>query len=163
MSSPRVLEERVIFGRDIHPEINACLQEAVACADDFERARELFYRARDMQPDQLEVYIALYKFCFYRGHLDEAEQVALDALQQAARRGGFAADWMLLDETVTDWTEQEGAARIYLYSLKALAFIRLRKGLHQEARQLLAKLQQLDALDLVGGSVIMDLAEALPA
>ena len=156
-----MLEERVVFGRDIKPEVNACLQEAVACADDFERARALFYRARDMQPDQLEVYIALYKFCFYRGHLDEAEQVALDALQQSAQRGDFLADWSQLDDASTDWSQQEGPARVYLYSLKALAFIRLRKGQHEAARQVLAKLKQLDTDDLVGGSVIMTLAEAL--
>lgn len=138
-----------------------CLQQAVACASDFERARKFLYRARDLQPDQLEVYIALYKFCFYRGHLDEAEQVALAALQQAAKRGGFTPEWQQLDTASTDWTQHEGAARVYLYSLKALAFICLRKNNHDEARQLLAKLQQLDTQDLVGSSVIMDLAQAL--
>jgi tetratricopeptide (TPR) repeat protein len=161
LNATQAFEERVVFGRDISPEVNICLQEAVACADDFERARDLLYRARDMQPDQLEVYIALYKFCFYRGHLDEAEQVALDALQQAAKRGGFTPDWQQLNTTSTDWTQHEGAARVFLYSLKALAFIRLRKGMQDEARQLLAKLQQLDTQDLVGSSVIMDLAQAL--
>ena len=161
MNPTSVLEERVVFGRDIPPAVNACLQEAVACADDFERARELFYRARDMQPDQLEVYIALYKFCFYRGHLDEAEQVALDALQQSAKRGGFTADWQALETASTDWSLHEGPARVFLYSLKALAFIRLRKGDHDVAKNILAKLQQLDTQDLVGGSVIMTLAEAL--
>lgn len=157
----QVLEERVHFGKDIHPEVNACLQEAVACASDFDRARALLYKARDIQPDQLEVYVALYKFCFYRGFLDEAEQVARDALQQSARNGGFEADWQQLDENSTDWTLGEGPARLYLYSLKALSFIRLRQGQHEQARASLAKLKQLDVNDLVGGSVIMELAEAL--
>jgi len=155
------IEERVVFGRDIPAEINACLQQAVACADDFERARALFYRARDMAPDQLEVYIALYKFCFYRGHFAEAEQVALDALAQSAARGHFSADWQLLDAATTDWSIAEGAARVYLYSLKALAFIRLRIGDHPSSREILCKLEQLDPHDLVGGSVISTLAEAL--
>lgn len=161
MSSMQVLEERVHFGKNIAPEVNACLQEAVACAADFDRARALLYKARDLQPDQLEVYVALYKFCFYRGFLDEAEQVALDALVQSASNGGFEADWTQLTETSTDWTQQEGPARLYLYSLKALSFIRLRQGKHDEARASLAKLKQLDVNDLVGGSVIMELAEAL--
>lgn len=161
MNTTSVIEERVVFGRNISVEVNACLQQAVACADDFERARELFYRARDIQPDQLEVYIALYKFCFYRGHFDEAEQVALDALQQSSSRGSFSVDWSLLDETSTDWSQQEGPARVYLYSMKALAFIRLRLGQHQSAKQVLAKLQQLDKQDLIGSSVITTLAEAL--
>lgn len=160
-----MIEECVVFGRDVAPEINTCLQEAVACASDFERARDLLYRARDMardmQPPQLEVYIALYKFCFYRGHLEEAEQVALDALEQSAQSGGFPKDWQQLDATSTDWLQQEGPARVYLYSLKALAFIRLRKGDHDSALQILVKLQQLDIQDLVGGSVIIELAEAL--
>lgn len=154
-------EERVVFGRDIPPEVNACLQEAVASAHDFDKARELLYRARDIQPDQLEVYVALYKFCFYRGHFDEAEQVAMDALKQSAEAGGFNNDWNQLESTSADWTVSEGSARLYLYSLKALAFISLRKGLYDTARQILLKLQQLDPEDQVGSSVIMDLAEAV--
>lgn len=161
MNSLHDFEERVVFGRNIPPQVNACLQEAVACADDFERSRELLYRAREMKPDQLEVYIALYKICFYRGHFDEAEQVALDTLQQSAKDAGFDDDWQQLNTDSTDWTVDEGPARLYLYSLKALAFIYLRKGQHDVARQVLNKLQQLDLNDLVGGSVIMDLAEAL--
>ena len=107
-STVNVMEERVLFARDIKPEVNACLQSAVACADDFERARELLYQARDMDPDQLEVYIALYKFLFYRGRLDEAEEVAEQALQRAAMRGGFFEDWQRLTSTSTDWFKKMG-------------------------------------------------------
>lgn len=160
-SAVSVMEERVLFARDIKPEVNACLQSAVACADDFERARQLLYEAREMDPDQLEVYIALYKFLFYRGRLDEAEQVAQDALQRAAIRGGFNGDWQQLTTESTDWSQEDGPARTYLYSLKALAFIRLRKGEHESGRALLARLQELDPQDQVGGSVIRQLAEAL--
>lgn len=160
-SAVRVMEERVLFARDITPEVNACLQSAVACADDFDRARELLYQARELDPDQLEVYIALYKFLFYRGHLDEAEQVAEEALQRAALRGGFHADWRQLTSTSSDWSQEDGPARTYLYSLKALAFISLRQGEHVQGCALLEKLQQLDPQDLVGGSVIRQLAEAL--
>ncbi len=160
-SSVSVMEERVLFGRDINPEVNACLQSAVACADDFERARALLYQARELDPDQLEVYVALYKFLFYRGRLDEAEKVALEALSTAARRGGFPSEPEQLTPDSTDWNIEDGPARTYLYSLKALAFIRLRQGKHEEGRVLLDLLQQLDPQDQVGGSVISQLAEAL--
>jgi len=155
------MEERVLFARDIKPEVNACLQSAVACANDFERARELLYKARALDPDQLEVYIALYKFLFYRGHLAEAESVALDALESAARRGGFSAQLELLTPQTTDWNIIDGPARTFLYSLKALSFIRLRKGEHEAGKALLALLGELDPQDQVGGSVIRELAEAL--
>lgn len=161
MNPTSVIEERVVFGRNVDPEVNACLQEAVSCAHDFERSKELFYKARSMQPDQLEVYIALYKFCFYRGHFDEAEDVAMDALKQAAKRGGFSHDWVELNRESTDWEINDGPQRVYLYSLKALAFISLRKGLYERANNILEKLKQLDVDDLVGSSVISDLAEAV--
>lgn len=160
-SAVSIMEERVLFAQNIKPEVNACLQSAVACADDFERARGLLYQARVLDPDQLEVYVALYKFLFYRGQLDEAEHVAEEALQRAAQRGGFNSDWRQLTIASTDWAQVDGPARIYLYSIKALAFIRLRMGLHAQGRALLDKLQQLDPQDRVGGSVISQLAAAI--
>jgi tetratricopeptide (TPR) repeat protein len=161
MSSISALEDRVLFAREIKPEVNACLQRAVACAEDFEKARRYLYQARDLDPDQLEVYIALYKFCFYRGHLDEAEKVALDALEAAARRGRFDKDWLNLTTESADWASEEGSPRTYLYSLKALGFIRLRIGNMAGAREVLGSLLKLDPEDRVGGSVIISLAEAL--
>jgi tetratricopeptide (TPR) repeat protein len=161
MSNISALEDRVVFAREIKPEVNVCLQQAVASAHDFEKARAFLYQARDLDPDQLEVYIALYKFCFYRGYLDEAEEVALDALETAARRGEFDKQWLNLDEGSADWAVDDGPARTYLYSLKALGFIRLRQGNMAGAREVLSSLTRLDPEDRVGGSVIMSLAEAV--
>jgi tetratricopeptide (TPR) repeat protein len=161
MSTISALEDRVVFAREIKPEVNVCLQQAVACAEDFDKARSYLYQARDLDPDQLEVYIALYKFCFYRGHLAEAEQVALDALETAARRGEFDKRWLNLTSESANWASEDGPARTYLYSLKALGFIRLRLGNMRGAREVLSSLVKLDPDDRVGGSVIMSLAEAV--
>lgn len=161
MALTAVLDERVHFARDIHPEVNRLLQSAVACADDFERARGYLYEARAMDPCQLEVYVALYKFCFYRGRFDEAEIIALEALAQAAGDGGFDSDWCRLDRNSMDWNRTDAPVRLYLYSLKALGFIRLRKGDSAGAGEALDALARLDPEDQVGGSVIMTLAEAL--
>lgn len=156
-----IMDERVLFAREIKPEVNALLQSAVTHANDFDRARALLYEAKDLDPEQLEIYVALYKFLFYRGHFAEAEQVALDALQTSARRGGFSAVPGELSPDSADWSSSDGPERMYLYSLKALSFIRLRKGEHDEGRVLLKILDQLDPNDQVGGSVIRELAEAL--
>lgn len=161
MSLTAVLDERVHFARDIRPEVNLLLQSAVACADDFERARAHLYEALALDPGQLEIYVALYKFCFYRGCFDEAEQIALAALTQAATDGGFSSNWRQLEQNTTDWKCMDSSVRLYLYSLKALAFIRLRMGNNDGAREVLDSLARLDPDDQVGGSVIMTLAEAL--
>ncbi len=160
MSPVSVLDERVLFARDIAADVNACLQAAVACAHDFDRARELLYRAKAMAPDQLEVYVALYKFLFYRHHLDEAQAITEEALQRAAMKGRFDADWQELMPDSADWMHSDGPERMYLYSLKALAFISLRKDRPVHSMAILAKLKQLDPQDQVGWSVIEQLASA---
>jgi hypothetical protein len=47
--------------------------------------------------------------------------------------------------------------------LKALAFIKLRKGNEIDAHNVLANLKTLDPKDLSGASVIMDLAAGIAA
>lgn len=160
LSKISAIEDRVHFASDIKPEVNACLQQAVAYAHDFERARGLLHQAKDMDPDQLEVYTALYKFYFYRGYLDEAEMVTVESLARAAQQGGFSHEFEQLTPSCSDWSAQGGPARAFLYSLKALAFIRLRKGDRASALAVLDKLTNLDPDDQVGGSVIVALAEA---
>jgi hypothetical protein len=71
---------------------------------------------------------------------------------------GFSTDWRQLDSTSAEWLPAVGATRYFLYSLKALAFIRLRREDPEGARRILDKLQELDPEDQVGGSVIQDLA-----
>ncbi len=104
------------------------------------------------------MYFALYKFYFYRGRLLEAERAALDGLAMAAAQGRFASDWEILRPDSADWTQATGPARFYLFSLKALAFIRLRNGRTTEATAILARLAEIDPTDQVGGSVIRSLA-----
>lgn len=161
MSSLATINDRVCFGTDIPAEVNALLQEAVTQADNVQRTKELLYEAMRIAPNQSEVYTALYKFCFYKGFIEEAEQVASNALEVAAECGGFPADWQKLRASSANWEQHNGPERSYLYSLKALSFIRLRQGENETANQILEKLKELDPLDNTGASVIQSLAEGL--
>ena len=155
-------EDNVMFGPKVPAEIDHYLQQAVkAHEDDPEKAEQLLWKAQRLDPRQLEVYIALYKFYFYKARLDEADQVTQLALKMCAEVGEFAEDWQQLDENSTDWNQPAGAARIYLYTLKALSFIRLRQERQEDAEQILNKLDQLDPDDQVGHSVLRQLAEGM--
>lgn len=148
------------FADAVPPRVAALLAEAGAPSADPARAETLLRAAQHADPQSLPVHFALYKFNFYRRRLAEAERVTLQALAVAAAQGGFAADWTRLDPDSADWSAATGAARFYLFSLKALAFIRLRLGKAAEATALLARLAELDPADRVGGSVIRSLATA---
>lgn len=153
--------EQHFLGPNIAPSISAMLEEAIASHADPARAEALLWQAHELQPEQLEVYVALYKFYFYRRQLAEAERIARMALSVSARQGGFAADWSVLTSASADWSKPGGAERIYLFTLKALSFIRLRQMDLAGGRAIVEKLLTLDPRDQVGGSVIRELALSL--
>lgn len=129
------------------------------CYADTQLAETLLWQAHRLDPDALPVYFALYKFYFYKRNLENAELAARMALLSAARLGGFAADWQALQADSSDWSDYASPAHFYLFTMKALAFIRLRRGDADEAAIILAKLAELDPRDSVGALVIRSFAE----
>ncbi len=128
---------------------------------DRDSALQALNDAHQRSLDQLDVLQALYKFHFYRGELLQALDVVFQALVKAAIQGGFSHDWQLLEPQSADWQQVRGPARSFLYSLKALAFIRLRQDDIRDAAQVLDVLNRLDPQDQVGAQVIRELLEGL--
>lgn len=157
------LEERVLFSPNLPADVNALLQAAVAAShSDKERAEQLFKQAQFLDAGCLQTYFALYKFYFYQGRLQEAETEVLAGLKAASLQGGFPADYQVLGRDAGRWDMYASEVSLfYLYTLKALAFIKLRRRHEDEAHLVLSLLRQLDPEDRSGGSVIMQLAQAL--
>ena len=150
--------DTINFG-DLPEDINALLQQGVAAyRRDHTRADHLFRQALAAAPQELPTYFCLYKIHTYQGNLDEAEAVAELGLKEAARQAGWPADWRL-------WVPQiplpDGAGRFALYTLKALAFIHLRKDDRAGAMQMLDALRQLDPIGAVGWPVVAALADGI--
>ena len=150
----------VAIGFAAPPRIDAMLRQAADNYGDTKTAEFLLWTALKTDPECLGSYFSLYKFYFYKRMLPDAEEVALLALETAARQGGFSPDWTQLDAQTCDWRRVDAPQHFYLFTLKALAFMRLRLGRSEESHALLAKLYELDPLDTVGASVIRDLAHA---
>ena len=145
------------------PIIEDMLRQAMNSYADTRQAEFLIWTALKADPECLGSYFSLYKFYFYKRMLSEAEEVALLALDAAAKQGGFSADWTRLDAGSADWRRVDAPQHFYLFTLKALAFMRLRLGRPAESHALLDKLAELDPLDSVGASVIRELAAHQPA
>jgi hypothetical protein len=158
MSDPLPLETLINFG-EVPPAVDALLQRGVAAyRRDRGLADRLFREALADAPQVLPVYFCLYKIHTYQGSLDEALAAAQAGLEEATRQAGWSADWR-------DWQPQpiapEGPGRFALYTLKALAFIHLRRDERMEASALLDALARLDPRGDVGWPVIAALAEGL--
>ncbi|MEM5426719.1 hypothetical protein [Paraburkholderia ferrariae] len=104
-------------------------------------------------PRCLPPYYLLYKFHANRGELGEAKEVATKALTAAAREASIDIDWCAVQPGDTDFTIP-GPARFWLFTLKALAFISVRRCERAVALRLLAKLRRLDPADCVGFNVV---------
>lgn len=143
----------IVTQEDLPPRVAGYLN-AAASSRDWREAESLLLRAQVAEPDCLHVYYTLYKFYFNRNRLGDAERATCLALDAAARQAHIAADWRLQDKHVCDWSKINAPQHFYLFSLKALAFIRLRQHRAEDAAQILAKLHEIDPDDTVGASVI---------
>lgn len=150
--------QRAFYAGDLPARASRLLEEAMSVYADTARAETLLKQAQREAPEALPVYFSLYKFYFYKGDLERAEQSARLALETAARQGGFSADFRSLMANTVDWSRHDGPAHFYLFSLKALAFIRLRRGDKAGCERILQKLAELDTADTVGASVIGSIA-----
>lgn len=149
----------VLYGGETSPVITRLLREAAACYEQTPRAEALLWSASAIDPRCLSVYFSLYKFYFYKARMEDAEKVAQKSLNIAAELGGFSADWTTLSSCSAQW-HGEGPQHFYLFTLKALAFMRLRLGKFSDSRVLIHKLEELDPADTVGYSVIREVLQA---
>ncbi len=143
------------------PEVNELLQRGVLLSrHDKAAADALFRAALARDPSALATYFCLYKIHAYGARLDDALVIAEAGLAEALRQAGLPGDWTL-------WTPEDLAvaapvpARFALYTLKAIAFIQLRRGEPDETRRRLDRLAALGASDGIGGGVVADLARAV--
>ena len=148
--------DAINFG-DLPDAINSLLQQGVAAyRHDHALADRLFRQAMMAAPEQLPVYFCLYKIHTYQGNLDMALAAAWDGLGVAAGQAGWSTDWR-------DWSRQsiqpDGPGRFALYTLKALAFIHLRRSERPQALEILAALKELDPSGVVGWPVVAALAD----
>jgi len=141
-------------------QLQKLLREPLDICNDWQRTERLLLDAHELMPAKLEVLVALYKMYAYSNRFTESLQRINQVLELSSAQVGFATDWRLL-EPGAQWNNVSGARRLFLYSMKATGFVQLRNGNVEEAVAVLQKLQQLDPLDQVGGSVVMEMAERL--
>lgn len=151
-----------IIPAEDYPQRIAGYLSAAALTYDWREAESMLLRAQSKAPDCLHVYYTLYKLYATRNRLGDAEKIALMALDEAARQAEISSEWERLTRETCHWQQIDSPQHFYLFSLKALAFIRLRQQRLADARKILAKLEEIDPDDSVGASVIKAYADGVP-
>ncbi len=146
------------FSDNLPAELGLILYQASLKTEPAEK-EALLLTALYQWPDALDTYIALYKFYFRTARYEEAERQVWKTLKRSASLGGFRWNYRLLQPDTAPWLEDQSVARLYLFSLKALGVIRLRRGRVRLAHRVLSKLLDLDQNDEIGGSNFLGIAE----
>lgn len=155
------VRDEVHFGFDLAPDVNALLQGAASKIATRKESLKSLIEAQKSAPYQIEVLVAMYKFYFYQGETEKAEELVFQTLIKSSLLGGFNYNWLTLTADSTDWNNPRKPGRVFLYSLKALAFIRLRQHNLKDAASILEVLQRLDPDDQIGADVVRDLLSGI--
>ena len=158
MEQASILDRDLVDFGELPEAVNDLLQRGVlAYRSSAGEADALFHRALALAPHSLPVYYCLYKTHAYRGNLDEALCAARAGIREGARQAGWPEDFTRWQPIVDC---PLGPGRFALYTLKALAFIHLRRAKPEQARRILAELARIDPTASVGWQVIADLARS---
>jgi tetratricopeptide (TPR) repeat protein len=124
-------------------------------------AEPALLRAYFLQPENLTVLVAVYRYFFYRHQLEDALRVADRLLRITAGRLGLDPDWRALSQAGLGPAVQTSIAltRFHLAGLKAAGYLQLRLGDFAEALARLRKVQELDSADRIGALALLRLAE----
>ena len=163
MSPDGTLGEIILPFADPAGQAASLLEAALASSTHPTEVEKLLRHHLLNEPDYLPAYFALYKLLFRQSRLAEAEEIARNAMDRGARLGGFPPDWQHLAPDTADWSMIHSPAHFYLFTLKALSFILLRRKQLDKCREILEKIGELDPHDLVGASVVRAYADGLTA
>lgn len=151
--------ERAFFSDNTPQKLRYLLNHAL-CAATPDGVEALLLEARRRWPQEPDAHIGLYKFYFVSRRYQEAEAAVWMALREAAGVAGFDRNYRRLHAASADWSRRQGGERLYLFSLKALGVIRLRRAKVDMARCVLEKLLELDPVDEIGGGAFLQIARS---
>jgi phage tail protein X len=144
-----------LFGGDVPESVKPLLDQARS-AESPEQVLALLLTAQISAPDSPSLYYLLYKFYARQADFKQAELIALKGLAVAAKQANLPDDWRTVTPDMADFTSP-GPARFWLFTLKALAFIRLRQNDPTSAAAYLSKVKQLDPEGGTGAGVVESL------
>jgi tetratricopeptide (TPR) repeat protein len=153
--------ESACMGHGLPEKVRALLDAAGQAWQDEPLAESLLRDAADAAPDHAAVYIARYRFYFYKNRLADALAVARECLAKAARDNALPEDWRAVEPGSLSADDFAILPRFYLFTLKGYAYLNMRLGDLEEGASALAKLQELDPADQLGGSVLRGVLERL--
>ncbi|GAB2197326.1 hypothetical protein [Sessilibacter sp. MAH4] len=162
--------DRIYFSRkipdDLALELNRLLDMDFSKSDQNSLVKGNLYleerllEIHEQWPGCVDPYMALFKFYFRVVRYQEAERMVWRLMTLLSDRNQFCKNYRLLKPCTTNWLLHDSDPRHFLFCLKALGVIRLRRGKVFLAKKVLSKLEELDPNDEIGGSNFLFIARS---
>ena len=123
----------------------------------------LLLEAYKVAPEHLMVLVALYRYYYYQHRLEDALDIAHQALAVSGKRLRFPIDWARLsnEHLGAGALVSMGMVRFYLLALKAAGYLNLRLQNWQSAIDMLTKVSDLDEADRLGTAALLEIANSV--
>lgn len=153
MPTELATDSQELFGGDAPEHIRTLIEQARSCPR--ERSAALLWAAVEADPVCLPPYYLLYKLHAGRREWTEAERAARLGLAAAGSLCGLPQGAALPSTEALSAARFaiNGPARFWLFTLKALAFISLRRGQTAQASELIGWIEACDPTHSVGSDV----------
>jgi tetratricopeptide (TPR) repeat protein len=123
-------------------------------------AEAALLRAYALAPRNLTVLVGLYRFYFYQHRMEDALDVAEQAMNVSGQTLGLPPSWRQLDAGCVASAAADGRfalLRFYLLALKAASIVLLRMRRIAEARERLETIAALDSKDHLDSAKLLEL------
>lgn len=136
------------FDKELPAEVNDLINSA-STTYGTPQAEESLMRAFFLEPDNLEVLVALYRYFYYQHKYKDALVIARHALKFSGQGVDFPDSWRELKEShiTAGAVKNMGLVRFYLIALKAAGYINLRLHDFTLAKEIFEKVVELDTSD----------------
>lgn len=137
-----------------------CLLEKAAESYADGEAEPFLNQAYQLEPENLMVLVALYRFYYYQHRYDDAFAIAQQSLAISARMFGYDGEWrqMNIEILAHGMLQSFGMVRFYLLALKGAGYLKLRLNQIDEGIAFLEKVIELDSSDRIGAKSLLAVA-----
>lgn len=151
--------KNLYFEEEFSPEVQNLITTASGLYSEG-AAEQPLLAALQLAPESLNVLVSAYRFYYYQHRLEDALNIAEQALTITARRLAIPLDWHLLTEAhLNVGSHAVALLRFHLLSLKAKAYLLLRLGDKETGKTILEKLVALDENNRLGAKQLLDVID----
>ena len=142
-------------------DVKGLLKLAAEQWDNTAEAEKYINEALGKSPENIDVLVTAYRFCFYKNKFSQALEVAEKVTNIVKDTEKFPEDWEQLKPILIE-RQNDPQIRLYLNAYAASGFVLARLGQLEKATEVAARVKEVDVKKEFGASVIFDILTSPP-